>query len=106
LSNGCDLRDCSLHVRARPEENFNDAQSIHGLRLHVLNVVNGGGDAALGVGHDAVGHVLRRHARVEPYDRNHGNVDAGEDIGGRPKDRDRRENDDDERHHDECIRTP
>ena len=88
-----------------PEKYFDDSQPVHRLGFHVLNVIDRGGDAALGVGHDAVCHVLRRHSRVKPHDRNDWNIDVRKDVGRSAQDCERRQNDDDERHHDECIRT-
>ena len=105
LANGSDLRDGSLHVGALLEENFDDAQAVHGLGFHVLDVINGGSDAALGVGDDAVGHVLRRHAGIEPDDGDYGNVDVGEDVDGSAQDGDGRQDNDDERHHNKCVGT-
>jgi len=58
------------------------------------------------VGYDAVGHILRRHAGIKPDHRNHWDVDIGEDVRGSAKNCNRRQKNDDERHHHECVGTP
>ena len=100
-----DLCDGALYVRPRPEENLDHAQPVHRLRFHVLDIVDRGGDAAFGIRHDPVGHVLRRQPCIEPHHRDHRNVDTREYIGGRPQNRDRRQNKDDQRHHHKRVRT-
>src|SRR5579863_2893380 len=106
LADRRDLRDRSLYVRARSKEDLDYAESVHRLRFHVLDIVDRGSDAALGVGHDAVGHIRWRHAGIEPDDRNHWNVDIGEDVGRSAQDGDWRQNNNEQRHDHERIRTP
>ena len=105
LRNRRDLRDRSLDVGSGAKENLDDSQSVDRLGFHMLDVVDGGGDAALGIDDDPVRHVLRRHPRIKPDHRYDGNIDVGKDINWSAKSGDDKKNDDDERHHHERIRT-
>ena len=105
LADCSDLRDSALYIGAGTKENFDDAQSIDGLRFHVLDVIDCRGDAALRVGHDAVGHILRRHTRIKPHHRDDGDIDTWEDVSRGPQNREWRQNNDDERHHDKGVGT-
>ena len=96
----------SLNVGLRPEEDLDHAHAVDRLRLDVLDVVDRDGDAALGVGDDAVGHVRGGKAAEVPHHADHWNVDVGENIDRRAQDDDGRQDDQHQRHHDEGIRTP
>ena len=71
----------------------------------MLDVVDGCSDASLGIGHDAVGHILRRHAGIKPNHGHDGDINTREDVGGRPQNREWRQNNDDQRHHNKSVGT-
>ena len=76
------------------------------LRLDVLDVADGGGQAALALAGDALAHLLRRQAVVVPDDADHRDVDLGEDVRRHVAQRERRGQHDQHRHHDEGVRAP
>ena len=53
-------------ARARMEKNLGDAPAVDGLRFHVIDVGNDGGERALVGGCDALLHFLGAQARVIP----------------------------------------
>jgi hypothetical protein len=80
LADGRDLRHCLRNVHARMEEDLDDPDAHQRLRLDVVDVIDGYGHAALGIGHDAVGDLIRRQAGEVPHHRHHGDVDVGKDV--------------------------
>src|ERR1039458_9811741 len=77
----------------------------HGQRHRAPGVADRDGESALGVAHDAVGHLARRHTRVAPHHADHGNVDFGENVDRGAQNGDGRKNDDEQSHHHKRIRT-
>ena len=77
-----DLRDGRADIGVRLEENLDHRDTVHRLRFDVLDVVDGGGERALGDVDDALRHVLRGQARVLPDDAHHRNVDVRENSVG------------------------
>ena len=71
----------------------------------MLDIIDGRGDAAFGVGDDAVRHIQGREARIEPHHRHHWDIDIGKNVGGGSQNRDRRQKNYDERHHHEGVGT-
>ena len=71
----------------------------------MLNVVDGGSQAALGIADDAVSHLSRRKSGIEPNNADNWNVDVGQDIDRHPHDDQWRYDRDDERQHDKRVRT-
>jgi hypothetical protein len=55
-----------------------------GRALDVLDVVDGGGERALEVQHDAARHLVGRQASVLPDDGDHRDADFRENIDRRP----------------------
>ncbi len=56
------LRLGRRHVRALMEEDLDHAHPVHGLGLHVLDVVDGGSHGALGHRQNALLHIVRRES--------------------------------------------
>ena len=83
----------------RLEEIFDHRRAVDRLRFGVLDVVDHGLRGALREQHDAVGHFLRQQARIAPDDRRNGNLDVGEDVGGRAQDGEHAEEHDQRRQH-------
>ena len=71
----------------------------------MLDVVDRNRESALRVGDDPVRHLLRRKTVVIPHHTDHGDIDFGEDVDRRARDRDRHQDDDQQGHHHEGIRT-
>ena len=103
LRNRGDLRLRRVDVDVRLEEDFDDAGSGQRLRLDVLDVVDRRRQRALVGSDDAARHVVRRQAGIAPDRRNDGNADIGKNVGRRPQRRERPENQDEDRHHDEGV---
>ena len=82
LGGGGQLRDGGIHLGAGMEEDLDDRQTGEGLRLHVLDVVDRGGEGALAADGDDFGHFFGGDAGVGPDDADDGDVDFGEDVGG------------------------
>ena len=78
--NGGGLRQRGLHVGVRLEIDFDHRDAAEGLRFDVLDVVYQGGDGALGVGGDALLHVLRLEAGEVPHQADDRDVDVRENI--------------------------
>ena len=95
-----------LDVGLRPEKNLDDADAGDRLRFDVLDVVDRDGNATLGVGDDAVGHVRGREPAEVPHHADHRNVDVGKNINWSAQHDDRRQDDEHQRHHNEGIGTP
>src|SRR5471032_816053 len=82
-------------VHARLEEDLDDAEAINRFSFYVLDVVHRRGQRTLERRRDSSNHLIRRQARVLPYDADHGNADIGKDVGRR-SDRGKRSDDQDE----------
>ena len=82
------------------------ADAVERLRLDVLDVVDRGGHAALAVGDDAGGHLLRGESGEVPDHGDDGNVDVGKDIRGHRLDAEDAEDQNQQREDDEGIRPP
>jgi hypothetical protein len=66
----------------------------------VIDVIDGQRKGPLIDRGDAASHLLSRKPRIAPVDTYHGNIDVGEDILRRAKDRKHaQDQDDDGRHH-------
>ncbi len=81
-------------------KNLDDGEAGERLRLHVLNVVDRGGEGALAADGDDLG---RGDAGVRPDDANDGDVDFGEDVGGHAEGGEDAQDDDHEGHDDEGV---
>ena len=104
LRDGSGLCERGLNVRAGLEEDLDQREAGERLRLDVLHIVHQHGHAAFDVGNDALFHFLRLQTVVGPDQRDDGNVDIGENIYRRAQKHDRREQKDDECHHDKGVR--
>ena len=93
-------------VYMRLEEDLDDADAHQRLRFDVLDVVDRGGHAALGVGDDAVGHLLGREAAVLPHHRHHRNIDVRKDIHGHGFNAENAQDQNQKREDDKSIRPP
>ena len=87
---GCgNLRVGGVEAGAGLEENLDHDFAVVGGRLNVLNVIDQCGQSLLvGRGQPAL-KLLGIQAGIGPADRDHGDVDVGEDVGGGAKDDDR-----------------
>jgi hypothetical protein len=106
LVDGGDLGDAGLNLGPLVEEDLDDGDSVVGLGLDVLDVVDGGGHRALTDGDEALFHFLRGDAGVAPDDANDGNIDAGENIRGHPGDGNHAQEDDHDGHDREGVWAP
>ena len=106
LDDGGHLGQRRLNVGLRLEEDLDNADALHRLRLDVLDVVHRHGHAALGIGDDATCHVGRREAVEVPNHANDRDVDVGEDIDRGAQDNQGHQENDDQRHYNKGIRTP
>jgi hypothetical protein len=88
------------------KEDLHHAHTIHGLRLHVFNVVDGSSEAALDRRNDALGHLFGGDAVVVPDHIDDGHADLGEDVGRHSDDRKPAGERDHQRHYDEGIGAP
>ena len=96
----------SFGFRPFVEKDLDDSDAAVGLRLDMLDVVDGGGHGPLGDGHKARRHLLRRHSRKAPDDADHRNIDSRKNVRGHPRDGDDPEQDDEHRHDRESIGSP
>src|ERR1019366_6990919 len=85
------------------EEDLDDGQAGQRLRLHVLDVVDRGGERALAADGDHFGHFFGGDAAVGPDDADHRNVDFGEDVGGHAEGGQDAQDDDHHGHDDEGV---
>ena len=110
LSSVCEIAViCALasaDVGARLEEHFDDAKAVIGIGLDMLDVVDRRRQCALRLRRDAAGHVLRREAGVLPDDRDHRNADVRKNIDRRAQRRQRADDENDQREHDERVGPP
>ena len=68
LRYGRDLRNGGSNIYVRLEIHLDHGNADQGLRLDVVDIVDRGGQRALGQGDDAVGHIHGRKALVLPHD--------------------------------------
>ena len=99
-----DLRERRGQVGAAVEEHLDHGHAVVRLRLDALDVVDRGRHAALEIGDDPAFHLLGGEAVVAPDDADDRDVDVGEDVGRHPHDRQRADDQDQERQHDERVR--
>ena len=89
----------------RLEEQFDDGDAGHRLRLDVLDVIDRGGQGALGDTGDAIAHLGRGQAVVGPDDADDGDAYLGQDVRRCRAQHERRRQQDHQRHHDIRERT-
>ncbi len=80
LADGAHLSHGLANIHVGMEEDLDDPDADQRLRLDVVDIVDRGGHSALGVGHDAVGDLIRRQTGVLPDHGDHGYIDAGKDV--------------------------
>jgi hypothetical protein len=97
------LRVGGADVGVRLEEDLDDADAVIGVRRDMLDVVDGRRQNSLILGDDAAGHLIRRQTRVLPDDADDRYPDIREDIDRRPHGRQRPDNQEQQREHDECV---
>ena len=72
----------------------------------MLDVVDGGRKISLRSGNDPVAHLLWDETVVVPDDADDGNVDVRENVGWGANDREPSQDQDEDRHHYECVGPP
>ena len=103
LRDGGHLRDSRRNVRVGMKEDFDHADAEHGLRFHMLDVVDRRGHRALAVRDDAPFHFLGGHAVVLPDHAHDRDVNLRQNVGGHPKDRHDPQDRNQNRHDDERV---
>ena len=78
------------------QEELDYGDAVIGGRLDVLDVVDQRGRCLLKWGSEPPFHFFRIEAGVLPGDRNHGDIDVGEDVGRRAQDDDRAHDEDEQ----------
>jgi hypothetical protein len=73
------------------------------LRLDVFDVVHIRSECAFETGDDALFHLFRRQALVDPKDAHDGNVDVREDVDRHGDDGRPAQDGDEQGHHHECV---
>ena len=106
LGNRGDLRHRHLDLGARMKKNLDDTDPVHGLRLHVLDVVDRGGKCPFAHRHYSFFHVLRGDTGERPDDGNDGNIDVGENIGWHALYGYNAQHDQQERNYNKGVRAP
>src|ERR1022692_3611799 len=105
LADGRDLCQRGRNGHRWPEKQFDDADSVVRLRLHMLDIVDRGGDAALGNRDNAIGHLLGWESVVVPDHAHHRYSYVRKDIGRGTQDHQRADQQNQQRQHHERIRT-
>ena len=105
LRTGRKLRHGGFDLGVGLEEDLDDGETGQRLRFHVLDVVDRGGEGALGTDGDDLGHLLGREPAVAPDHAGDRDVDLREDVGGHADDGQHAQDDDHHRHDDEGIGT-
>ena len=100
------LRDAGVHGSALAEKDFDDADAVISGGLGMLDVVDQGGERALGVVVDALLHLLRVQAGVLPDDAYDGDVNGRKDVRWRAQEHERRKQQQHQRRHHEGIGPP
>jgi hypothetical protein len=98
-----DLRVGGTDVDIGLEEDLDDADAIVGVRNDVLDVVDRRGQRPLERRRDAPRHLVGRQAGVRPGHADHRDADFGKDVGRRAQRRQRSDNQQQDREHDESI---
>ncbi len=104
LSLGDDFRNRSVNIGGRLQKHFDHRNSVQGLRLDMLDVIDAGGERSLEDRDDTCFHLGRHQAGIGPDDADDRNVDAREDIDRRTEQNDRADQKQHQREHDERIR--
>ncbi len=91
-------------VGAGLEEDLHDAHAGQRLAFDMLDIVDGEGEGALVVVDHPPGHVVGGQAVIGPHHRHHGDIDVGQDVGGRARGGQRTGQQDEQRHDDERQR--
>ena len=102
-----DRRDLGVggaDIDIRLEEDLDDAEAVIGIGDDMLDVVDGRRQRALERCRDAAGHLVRRKASILPNHADHGDADIGEDVGRRAQRRERSDDQEQQREHNESIR--
>ncbi len=105
LSGGGELGHRHVDASAGMEEDLRYAATVHGLRFHVINVGNNGGERTLPGRSDALFHLFGAETGVVPERGDHGDVDIGEDVSGRAHDDQRADDQQQKRQHNKRVRT-
>ena len=98
------LRVGGADIDVRLEEDLDDADAGVGVRHDVLDVVDRRRQRALERRDDAPGHLVRRQAGIVPDHADHGDADVRKDVGRRAQRRQRPDDQEQQRQHDERIR--
>ncbi len=106
LGDGGDLRKRHFHLGVGLEVDARDGDAVVGLRLDVLDVVDGGGHGPLEDGDHALFHLFGREAAVAPHDADHRDIDVRKDVHRHGDDGRDAQNRDEHRHDHEGIRAP
>ena len=106
LRDGGDLRERQFDLGVGLEVDADDGDAGVGLRLDVLDVVDGGGHGPLEDGDDALFHLFGRQAVVVPDDADDRDIDVRKDIDRHRDDGGDAQNGDQQRHDDEGIGAP
>ena len=98
------LRECDVHLGPGVKEYFGDAAALHRLRFDVIDVGHRGGEKTLILRRDSRLHVLGAQAAIIPQHRDDRNVYVRKDVGGRAKNHQRADQENEQRQYDKRIR--
>ena len=79
------LRHCRRHLHARLEEYLHQADPVQRLRFDVLDIVHRRRQDPFVDRRDTLFHLLRAQPRIVEKNTDDGNIDIGENIGRRPQ---------------------
>ncbi len=99
-----DLGVGGADIDIRLEEDLDDAEAVIGIGDDMLDVVDRRRQRALERRDDAAGHLVRRQAGILPDHADHGDADVGKDVGRRAQRRERSDDQEQQREHDEGVR--
>jgi hypothetical protein len=99
-----DLRQRRRDRDGRPEKQLDHADTVVGLRLHMFDIVDRGGNAAFVNRNDAIRHLLGSESVVVPDHAHHRYPDVREDVGGGTQNHQRADQQNQQRQHNEGIR--
>ena len=85
------------------KENFNDGDTVVGLRFDVLNVVHRGGHGPFAHRDKTLLHFLGRDTGIAPDHAHHRNIDVWENVRGHSGDRDHADQHDQHGHDREAV---
>ena len=88
----------------RLEKYLDDGDPIQRLGLDVFNVIYERRQRTFRHRCDPVAHILRRESRIVPDDADDRDIDLGEDIGGRPQNDNRPQNQNQQSQYGEGVR--